>query len=284
MNHLIVDSLKSDGANMQIQYNQDKIKEFSKMLLAHPFHEYRGFTSMYRGFEVPNLNEEIKMKILHKLSPSNYLQIPCFKDFWDWFKKNHGMAMVAQMCEFLYPGNDPECQKTINRVRNNKNHAFWSHIKARIYKKWCSIVTEAQCVYSVVRGVKKANFDWKVFASAELDAIGIDFVIVNEHEVVPIQIKKNSFSAYARNKKNTDDNLSRYNLTKKAVKILSKEMEKNKIEQPIGQGLLLKYGLMEGGNLPFDYLEQFDNGFVYFNSQKLINTLSMCFTSQDATC
>lgn len=266
---------------MQIQYNKDKIKEFSTMLLAHPFQEFRGFTSTYRGFEIPNLNEEVKMKVLQKLSPSNYLQIPCFNDFWTWFKKNHGMTLVTQMCEFLYPCEDPECQKTINRVRNNKNHAFWSHIKARVYKKWCSIVTEAQCIYATIQGIEKAKNDWKVFASAELDAIGIDFVIVNNKEVIPVQVKKNSFSAYSKNKKNTDENLTRYTITKKAAKILEKEMAKNKVTQPVGDALLLKYGLMEGGKLPYDYLDQFDNGFIYFNGSKLLKTLDKCFTVAD---
>jgi len=169
------------------------------MLLAHPFQDYMGFTTMYRGFEVPNLEEDIKMSLLYKLSPSNSLEIPCFHDFWVWFRKNHGMKLATQMSKYLFPGEDPEGQKTINKMRNNKSHAFWNHIKARIYKKWCSIVTEAQCVYATVQGIEKESLNWKVLASAELDAVGIDFVIVNEEEVLPIQIKKNSYSNYSKN-------------------------------------------------------------------------------------
>jgi hypothetical protein len=263
---------------MQIQFNPTKASELSEMLLIHSFDVYRGFTSKYRGFEVPNLTEEVKMKILHKLSPSNYLKIPPFEQFWNWFKKHHGMTLVAQMCEFLFPEDEDECQKMINRVRSNKDHSFWKHIKARVYKKWCSIVTEAQCVYAAVQGVESTKKDWKVFASAELDGIGIDFVIVNDEEVVPIQVKKDSFSAYSKNKKNTDENLTRYNLTKKAAKILEKEMAKNKVVKPMGRGLLLKYGLMNGGSLPYEYLAQYNNGFVYFKGEKLVNTLANCFT------
>lgn len=258
---------------MQILFQNEKIQEFHNMLLSHPFQEYRGFTSMYRGFEVPNLDDKVKMSVLYKLSASNYLQIPSFNEFWIWFRKNHGMKMANQICEFLFPDNDPECQKTINKMRNKKTHPFWSHIKARVYKKWCSIVTEAQCVYSTVVGIEKNNLGWKVFASAELDAVGIDFVIATEKVVIPIQIKKNSFSLYAKNKKNTDENLSRFEMTKKATKILIKEMEKYKIHQPIENGLLLKYGLTDEGKLPFQYLSQYENGFVYFKSEKLMTTL-----------
>jgi hypothetical protein len=263
---------------MQIKNNTEKVKEFSKMLLAHPFQDYRGFTSMYRGFEVPNLDEEVKMSLLHKLSASNHLQIPCFNDFWIWFRKNHGMKMAQKMCEHLFPEDtDPEYQKTLNKMRNRQTHPFWSHIKARIYKKWCSIATEAQCVYSAVSGIEKLNLNWKVFASAELDAVGIDFVVVNDLEVVPIQIKKNSYSNYAKNKKNTDENLARFSITQKAKKILKKEMDKNKINMEIGDGLLLKYGLCEGGKLPYEYLAQYHNGFVYFKDETLIETLLASF-------
>jgi hypothetical protein len=265
---------------MQIKYNKEKINELSEMLLAHPFQDFRGFTSMYRGFEVPNLTEQVKMKILHKLSPSNCLQIPCFNDFWNWFKKNHGMTLVTQMCEFLFPEDDNESIKMINRVRSNKNHAFWKHIKARVYKKWCSIVTEAQCVYATLEGLENTQNGWKVFASAELDAIGIDFAIADESQVIPIQIKKNSFSSYSKNKKNSDENLSRFSLTKKAAKVLEKEMTKNNMNVEISEALLLKYGLGEKGQLPYEYLDQFDNGFVYFKGEKLISTLSMCFTEE----
>jgi hypothetical protein len=100
---------------------------------------------------------------------------------------------------------------------------------------------------------------------------------VNDKEVVPVQVKKDSFSAYSKNKKNTDENLTRYNLTKKATKILEKEMAKNKVKKPIGQGLLLKYGLMNSGSLPYEYLAQYNNGFVYFKGEKLVNTLFACF-------
>jgi hypothetical protein len=261
---------------MQISFQSEKIQDFHNMLLSHPFHEYRGFTSMYRGFEVPNLDEEVKMSVLHKLSASNYLQIPSFNEFWAWFRKHHGMKMANQICEFLFPGNDPECQKTINKMRNKKTHPFWSHIKARVYKKWCSIVTEAQCVYSAVAGIEKNQLHWKVFASAELDAVGIDFVIATEQVVIPIQIKKNSFSLYAKSKKNTDENLSRFEMTKKACKILQKEMVKYKMEQSIEEGMLLKYGLTDDGKLPYVYLSQYENGFVYFKSDKLIATFKEC--------
>jgi hypothetical protein len=264
---------------MQIKFNAEKIKDFTKMLDDHSFNEFRGFTSRYRGFEVPNLNEDVKMKILHKLSASNYLQIPSFKDFWVWFKKNHGMTLVGQMCEHLFPAPEDmrDRQKMINVVRNNRSHAFWMHIKARIYKKWCSIVTEAQCVYATLQGVMKNNLDWKVFASAELDAIGIDFVIANEFEVVPIQIKKDSFSFYAKHKKNGSENLMRFDLTKKAERILKREMEKNKVDMPIASGMLLKYGLMESGRLPYEYLSQYENGFVYFRGEKLVAMLNQEF-------
>ncbi len=262
---------------MQIQFNQDKINEFLKMLDNHSFSEFRGFTSRYTAFEGPNLNEEVKLHVLQKLSASNYLQIPCFKDFWIWFKKHHGMEMVTLMCNHLFPDDHMECKKMVNRVRSNINHAFWSHIKARIYKKWCSIVTEAQCVYATIQGLEKSNLGWKVFASAELDSDGIDFIVVNDKEVVPIQIKKDSFSMYARHKKNGDENLARFQMSKRANNAIMKEMKKAKVNLPIGKALLLKYGLADSGKLPYEYLASYENGFVYFKDEKLIVALQKCF-------
>lgn len=265
---------------MQIQFNQEKIREFNDMLHNHSFNDLRGLTARYRLFEVQNLTEDVKMKMLHKLSASNYLQIPSFNSFWAWFRKNHGMALVGQFCESMFPDDPDDCQKMINRVRSNANHAFWSHIKARIYKKWCSIVTEAQCVYATLQGLEKTQMNWKVFASADLDSAGIDFIIVNEKEIVPIQIKKDSFSMYARSKKNGDENLARFEISKKSRNAILKEMKKAKIDFPIAKGLLLKYGLADSGKLPYEYLSTHENGFVFFKDEKLISVLNDCFENQ----
>jgi len=54
-------------------------------------------------------------------------------------------------------------------------------------------------------------------------------------------------------------------------------MDKNKINMEIGDGLLLKYGLCEGGKLPYEYLAQYHNGFVYFKDETLIETLLASF-------
>jgi len=40
---------------------------------------------------------------------------------------------------------------------------------------------------------------------------------------------------------------------------------------------LLKYGLMQNRKLPYTYLAQYENGFVYFKGDKLIEELKELF-------
>jgi hypothetical protein len=151
------------------------------------------------------------------------------------------------------------------------------HIKARVYKKWCSIVTEMQCVYAVVKGVKEANLQWDIIVSPELDSIGIDFVIVknidNKMVSYPIQIKKDSYNVYAQNKYNSLENFDKVGIKKKALNELTKELDKQKIKSEIKDITILKYGVTRNEELPYNYLKRFKNGFVYYDSKMLVDEL-----------
>lgn len=260
---------------MKIPYEKKRIMAFSKMLLAHPFDELRGLTSSYRAFEEPDLSAVMKDSFLRKLSVANPLCLPSFTNFWEWVRKNHGMALVGQMCAFLFPGDDPEFKKMVNRVRANKEHAFWKHIKARVYKKWCSIMTEAQCVYAMLTGIEKAGLDWSILASAELDGVGIDFVLVTAHQAIPVQIKKDTYSRYAVTKKNSMENFGRFDIRGKAMATLKKHLKDAKFEGHIEQAMILKYGLKDRvtKKLPYSYLGEFSNGFVYFKSDAIVASI-----------
>lgn len=133
-------------------------------------------------------------------------------------------------------------------------------------------------MYAVVKGINEAKLNWDIIVSPELDAIGIDFVIVKKDEndnntIYPIQIKKDSFSVYAQNKYNALENFDNVPIKKKALQELTKELEKQKLKAEIKDLTILKYGVTRSDDLPYDYLKRFKNGFVYYDSKLLVEAL-----------
>lgn len=259
---------------MIIKLNKEKIQSLENVIKSHDFKTFLGFTSTYRGFEGPNLDNTVKISLLKKLSTENWREVPCFVSFWEWFRKKHGMQLATQICTFMFPKDEKERQKNINRMRNCSNHDWWDHIKARVYKKWCSILTEMQAVYAVVVGAAQSKLFWDVVASSELDALGVDFVIVTDNCSYPIQIKKDSYQKASMHKQNTSENLSRFSITKKAEKLLEQELSKHYTSMPISQGILIKYALPQKNQPTYEYLNHFPNNFVYFDPKKLISHLT----------
>lgn len=263
---------------MKLQYNQEKIKNFSRVVFSQNFDQYYGMTNTYRAFEDQNLTQVIKASVLKKLSVTNHLNVPSFEEFWDWMRKKHGTDLSIMLAKFMFPKDEKSANYFKNTMRNNRNSELWMHIKARVYKKWCSIVTEMQCVYAVVKGVNEAKLNWDIIVSPELDAIGIDFVVVKKEEndnniVYPIQIKKDSFSVYAQSKYNALENFDNVPIKKKALQELTKELEKQKLKAEIKDLTILKYGVTRTDDLPYDYLKRFKNGFVYYDSKLLVEAL-----------
>ena len=258
---------------MIIELNSSKIKALENVIKTHDFKTFLGFTSKFRGFEIPNLDNEVKMSVLRRLSTENWRDVPCFTSFWAWFRKKHGMQLATQICKHMFPENEKTCQSMINCMRNSTSHDWWNHIKARVYKKWCSILTEMQAVYAVVSGSKKLGLDWRVIASAPLDAMGVDFIIITKDSAIPVQIKKDSFHQQISHKQNNKENLSRFDITKKAMKLINEEIIKNKFQITVSESLLLKYALPNKDTPAYDYLGHFPNNFVYFDHKKLVEKL-----------
>lgn len=262
---------------MHIQYNKEKFESFNQVVCNQDFIQYRGMTSMYSAFEAPNLPPEIKLSLLKKLSVTNHLALPSFEKFWTWMKEKHGTELSLMLAKFIAPGDEKLSLHLKNAMRNNKNHDLWMHIKARVYKKWCSIVTEMQCVYAVVEGVKDKNLNWKVITSPELDAIGIDFaIVVNENEekvAYPFQIKKDSYNVYAQQKHNSKENFEVVAMKKKPTQEMEAELKDLKIKATIMPLTILKYGLAKNNKLPYDYLDIQENGFVYYHPERLVTEI-----------
>lgn len=258
---------------MLIEMNKSKIKELENVIKTHDFAAYFGFTRQYRGFEIPNLNNEVKMSVLRRLSTENWRDVPCFTDFWEWFRKKHGMQLAEQICTHMFPTDEVTAKYMANCMRNKRSHDWWNHIKARIYKTWCSILTEMQAVYAVVHGASQMDEEWGILASSDLDAAGVDFVVVTKKCAIPVQVKKDSFHQVISHKQNGSDNFTLFNVTKRAQKMIEKELTKNKIDACIQDGLLLKYGLPENDKPAYPYLKQYPNNFVYFDSRKLVSYL-----------
>lgn len=262
---------------MKVQYQKEKIANFSKVVFSQDFQQYYGMTNTYKNFEEQNLTNEIKASLLKKLSVTNHLTVPSFEKFWEWMRKKHGTELSIILARFIFPKDDNGFKYLKNCMRNFHNHELWMHIKARVYKKWCSIVTEMQCVYAVVKGIHDRNMNWEVIVSPELDSIGIDFAIVvpeeNGNKVYPIQIKKDSFNAYAQKKYNALDNFDKVSIKKKQEIELNKELTKQKITASIKDITILKYGVTRNGELPYSYLKRYSNGFVYYDSKILVAEL-----------
>lgn len=262
---------------MKLQYQKEKIANFSKVVFSQNFQQYYGMTNTFKSFEEQNLTNEIKISLLKKLSVTNHLTVPSFEKFWEWIRKKHGTELSIMLAKFIYPNDDANCTGMKNCMRGNRNHSLWMHIKARVYKKWCSIVTEMQCVYAVVKGIHDKGMNWEVLVSPELDAIGVDFAIIvpfeNGNKVFPIQIKKDSFNPYAQNKYNALDNFDKVPVKKKQEIELNKELTKQKINGEIQEMTILKYGVTSKGDLPYSYLKRYTNGFIYYDSKILISEL-----------
>lgn len=262
---------------MKITYNQEKIKNFSRVVFSQNFDQYYGMTNTYRAFEDQNLSQGIKSSVLKKLSVTNHLNVPSFEEFWDWMRKKHGTDLSFMLAKFLFPKDEKNANRFKNIMRNDRNNELWMHIKARVYKKWCSIVTEMQCVYAVIKGITEANMNWDILVSPELDSIGIDFIVVKKQEqeniAYPIQIKKDSFSVYAQSKYNALENFDTVTIKKKALLELTKELEKQKIKAHVKDITILKYGVTRTEELPYEYLKKYKNGFVYYDSKLLVEAL-----------
>lgn len=276
--------MKTERIEMIIELNKEKIKALEDVVKSHDFTIFLKFTSTFKGFEIPNLDNEVKMSVLRRLSAENWRDVPCFTEFWAWFRKKHGMHLATQICKHMFPEDTKTCQYMVNCMRASTSHDWWNHIKARVYKKWCSILTEMQAVYAVVEGCKKQKLNWKVAASAELDAMGVDFVIITKDEAIPVQIKKDSFHQQISHKQNSKENLSRFDITKKATALIQKEIAKNKLNVTVVEGLLLKYGLPQKGTPAYDYLAHYGNNFVYFDYKKLVAKLqSVLLKNKDSS-
>lgn len=264
---------------MKVVYNQEKIDKFSEVVFSQNFTQYYGMTNTYKNFEDQNLTPLIKASVLKKLSVTNHLNVPSFEDFFDWIRKKHGTELSIILSRFIFPKDDKLFNYLKNSMRNDRNHELWMHVKARIYKKWCSIVTEMQCVYAIVQGVDNLDLDWDIIVSPELDSIGIDFVVVKyqdgENIAYPIQIKKDSFSVYAQKKYNALENFDKVTIKKKALAQLTQELNKQKITANIQDITILKYGVTSSADLPYEYLKRAPNGFVYYDADLLVKALNL---------
>lgn len=258
---------------MQIKYNSEKLNTFNDIIVNQDLSKYKGMTRTYGAFESSNLSPEIKMSVLRKLSTTNHLNITDFESFWMWVKAKHGTALSHQLAHFISPGDATMESYIVNKMRGDRSCDFWNHLKSRFYKKWCSIVTEMQCVYSLAEYAEISNNGWKVLASPELDAVGIDFALVVEQDgiskVFPFQIKKESYNVYAQKKDNAKDNFSRVETKKKSILVLTKELDKLNIAAEIQDSTILKYGLPKNKQMPYAYLGEHDNGFVYYKGDIL---------------
>lgn len=272
---------------MRIEYNQEKFESFNQVVFNQDFIQYRGMTSMYSAFEAPNLPPEIKLSLLKKLSVTNHLALPNFEKFWVWIKEKHGTELSTMLAKFIAPGDQKLSTHLKNAMRSNKSHDLWMHIKARVYKKWCSIVTEMQCVYAIVEGVKDKGLNWTVLTSPQLDSIGIDFAILvvenNEKVVYPFQIKKDSYNVYAQQKHNAKENFEIVAMKKKPTQEMEVELKNVKMKATIMPLTILKYGLAKNNKLPYEYLDIRDNGFVYYHPERLVNEIQSHLQKFDQT-
>lgn len=276
---------------MLISYNKFRDEEFSTMLKSHEFSNYLGLTHNYKGFEVPNLSKKAKISFLQKLNITNKENLPSFENFWKWIVSNHSEELAFQMATFLYPevtkyvdkmipdhAIDIERKNIHKEMVRNANHPLWLHIKARMYKKWSSIMTEAQCTYALIAGVHNNSSNWSVLSSPYMDVMGIDLALVTQREVIPIQVKKDSTSMFTAHKKNNFNNYHRYDLPDYAREEILKEMKNNHLKVPLGKGMILKYDVQKTLEQSYPYLKKWTNGFVYFDSDLLFKELKkICY-------
>lgn len=262
---------------MLIEHNEEKFASFNQVVFNQNLMQYKGMTTKYRAFEQPNLPNNIILSVLKKLSPQNHLQVPTFEQFWVWIKNKHGTELSMMLAHFFSPGDEEEAAYLKNQMRNKTEHQYWKHIKARIYKQWCSIVTEMQCVYAIVEAVQQKGYQWRVLSSAQLDCAGVDFILVIDNEeckVYPFQIKKDSRSVYVQKKHNTKDNFEQVEIKKKQQKAIELELSQLKLKGIIQNLTILKYALPKNNKLTYDYLAMSENGFVYYDGLKLVESIN----------
>lgn len=261
---------------MKIQYDKNKINNFHEIIKQHDFTSFLGLTNKYKLFEDPNLSEDMVLVLLEQLSPSNDGKVLSFNDFWSWYKKSLGKATVELLAKHMYPSKSRKYELVVSSMMKNHDDELWDHIRARVYKKWCSIMTETQCVYAMLEYIQENNKNWEIISSPKLDSKGVDFIIVAQ-SATPIQIKMLSHSKIAMSKKNNEPNLSLEELRKGSMAIVKQELKEVGYDEKlqIEKSILVKYGLKDRkGEFPYDYLKQHDNGFVYFDTNILMNHLS----------
>lgn len=271
---------------MLIQYNKHREEVFVNMLKSHQFANYFGLTHSFKGFEVPNLSKLAKIDFLKKLNISSPDNLPSFEDFWKWVLSNHATELSYQLAVFLYPedGLFKECEDLRDSLNNERKithramlkdykHPLWMHIRARMYKKWSSIMTEAQCSYALLNGINEHNLNWKLFSSPLIDVFGVDMVIVTEKEAIPIQVKKDSTSIFSIHKENKCANFHRYNLNQFVKNEIIEVFKKEGVTKKLAPGMILKYDVNKNQNQSYPYLKKWDNGFVYFDGPLLVKEL-----------
>lgn len=263
---------------MFINYNEEKIASFNEVVFNQNFMQYKGMTTKYRGFEQPNLPNDIVISVLKKLSPHNHLKLPNFEEFWSWIKNKHGTQLSIMLANFISPEDHDDAAYLKNKMRNKSDHQYWNHIKARIYKQWCSIVTEMQCAYAIVEGAKINGYQWQVISSAQLDCAGVDFMLVvnnvDEIKIYPFQIKKDSRSVYVQTKHNAKENFEQVEIKKKQKKSIEDQLKQLKLVGVLQPLTILKYALPKNNKLTYDYLAMSDNGFVYYDNNKLVQAIN----------
>lgn len=259
---------------MQITYDEEKFKNFYSMIQQHDFKEYQGLTSKYKAFEVPNLTKDMTLEMLQKLNPSTAGTIPTYQSFWKWYKKNLGEQTLDIFAKHLWPNKCDNFDALKKEMMENGKHEFWQHISARVYKKWCSIITESQCLYSIVEAVEKTDRKWRVITAPKMDVTGIDFAIIHANYITPFQIKKDTRSKIASGKQNSSENFSRSILGKYANIAMNGVISDLNLHETLTPSVLIKYDTKKSGELPYTYLREYDNGFVYFNGESLIDQLT----------
>lgn len=262
---------------LPIAPTEEETRKLRDIFLNHDFEQFRELTRLHRACEMLNLQKEEKLELLKRLSIEK--ESTSFTDFWVWFRKNCAMNFAKQFSKHLYPTDDAYAQRNYNQMRASKSHPFWNHIKARIYKMWCSIITEKQCIQSLYQYIQESKKDWKIYTSVELDSAGIDLVLHANNKWIPIQIKKDSYIKVAQSKQNALENLSRFEIKKQKQNVLFKSLEDQGFSlDNLEEGLLLKYNVPTDTlwveKSPLNYIGQLPNGFIYFKSQELGELIS----------
>lgn len=239
------------------------------MIFSHDFSRYT-YLFKFRNFQDCNLSDDIKDAFLSKLNVSNPQGVPSFENFWTWVQSNYGDDLAKQFSEEMFQ-DIKQAHRHLFMMIDNYQHSDWNHIKSYAYSKWCSVVTQAQCTYAVLRGIDKLEKKWSVLSSAKLDSSGIDLAILTQDKAIPIKIKKNTNCAFVKD--NQLENGNRVKLFPTTQNIFAKSL--SRFSQEPQDMMILKYGFAnpETKKLPYDYLVQGKNNFVYFDGERTVNHL-----------